>query len=167
MIMIELLSTMKHLVLLCTFEFPSHNHIHLSEGHMLLAIWSSLESHLTLTFPRISGQVFYQPGGVMMQEAVFWPSHPSAFTEDVWIWIHSTPYLPSPHASYWIQIKNLFWKLCCIWSSTGTHQDIMSWEGDDVRVPLHSYHFPFITYALYSLSIPFQFLSLNALTLTT
>ena len=29
---------------------------------------------------------------------------------------------------------------------------------DSVRVPLYSYHFPFIPYALYAPSIPFQFL---------
>ena len=90
-----------------------------------ILLGESFDSYL---FQGFSGWVFYQPGGVM-QEAVFQPSHPSAFTEDVQIQIHSTPYLPSPHASYWVQIKNLLWKLCCMWSSTGTHQDFVSWGG--------------------------------------
>ena len=41
------------------------------------------------------------------------------------------------------------------------------WDKVDVRVSLYSYHFSFIPYDHYTLSIPFLFLSLDLLTLIT
>ena len=141
MITIKSQSVMKHSALLHTFNFLSHDHMHLSKGHTLLVIQFSLFSlkkHLS---------IIYFKGSLVrcsMMEGLWSRGSFLTIRQVGFHWggsfqIHFTPPHSPPYASHWIQMKSLFQKLCCTWSMAvwqGHLETLCLQRESDVRVQL-------------------------------